>query len=57
MTRLTRCWRAVDTTDAEQKASHKLREAAFCGRCSKGKMADDVVAYCQNGKRRHWTAA
>ncbi len=57
MNRLTRCNFAVDETTAAQRASHSLREAAFCPKCEAHRLPDDEICFTARGKRRHWTAA
>lgn len=60
--RQTFCWRTVDETTDEQRASHKLRFAPFCAQClSKmtklGIDMDDVnIVFAERGARRHGSA-
>lgn len=52
--RKTLCDRDVDETTAEQRASHKLREAAFCGLCVKARVGRETEpVFTVTGRRRH----
>ncbi len=56
MNRFTLCNRFVDETTEEQRASHKLREASFCSKCSVRLQGQEVEAcFTTYGERRHYT--
>ncbi len=56
----TMCGKPVDLTTEEQRASHRLREAAICARCHARWMRlplprpDPKLVFTASGGRRHY---
>lgn len=55
--RKTICGKEIDETNDEQRASHKLREAAVCGVCATNSTGQgEEMVFTKRGKRRHYAA-